>query len=60
MRNPKELEFQLAVYPASCSKGAAVTRDDGRKFTELYNLQHLKSSQLDKVSRVWISTIQRL
>jgi len=29
-----------------------VTPDDGRKFTELYNVQHLKSSQLDKVSRV--------
>ena len=37
-----------------------VTPDDGRKFTELYNVQHLKSSQLDKVSRVCISTIQRL
>src|SRR5262249_2895857 len=37
-----------------------VTPDEGRKFTELYNVQHLKSSQLDKVSRVCISTIQRL
>jgi type I restriction enzyme R subunit len=37
-----------------------VTPDDGRKFTELYNVQHLKSSQLDKVSRACISTIQRL
>src|SRR5215467_2469544 len=37
-----------------------VTPDHGRKFTELYNVQHLKSSQLDKVSRVCISTIQRL
>src|SRR5205814_1742143 len=37
-----------------------VTPDDGRKFTELYNVQHLQSSQLDKVSRVCISTIQRL
>jgi hypothetical protein len=37
-----------------------VTPDDGRKFTELYNVQHLKSSQLDKVGRVCISTIQRL
>jgi type I restriction enzyme R subunit len=37
-----------------------VTPYDGRKFTELYNIQHLKSSQLDKVSRVCISTIQRL
>src|SRR6516162_1212365 len=37
-----------------------VTPDDGRKFTELYNVQHLKSSQLNMVSRVCISTIQRL
>src|SRR5438477_12224253 len=81
---PKELEFQQAVYPASCSKGAAVTPDDGRKFTEPYNVQHLQrsqreavrhrrearrvdsrerinqSAQLDRVSRVCISTIQRL
>src|SRR5437763_14472145 len=81
---PKELEFQQAVCPASCSKGAAVTPDDGRKFTELYNVQHLQrsqreavrhrrearrvdareridqSAQLDRVSRVCISTIQRL
>jgi len=37
-----------------------VTPDDGRKFTELYNVQHLQSSKLDTVSRVCISTIQRL
>src|SRR5437879_1639604 len=37
-----------------------VTPDDGRKFTELYNVQHLLSAQLDRVSRVCISTIQRL
>ena len=37
-----------------------VTPDDGHKFTELYNVQHLKSSQLDKASRVCISTIERL
>ena len=61
-----------------------VTSDDGRKFTELYNIQHLQrsqrdavrhrreawrgdareridqSAQLDRVSRVCISTIQRL
>ena len=46
---PKELEFQQFVTP-----------DDGRKFTELYNVQHLQSAQLDRVSRVCISTIQRL
>src|SRR5437588_12305207 len=37
-----------------------VTPDDGRKFTELYNVQHLQSAQLNRVSRVCISTIQRL
>jgi len=37
-----------------------VTPDDGRKFTELYNIQHLQSAQIDTVSRVTISTIQRL
>jgi type I restriction enzyme R subunit len=37
-----------------------VTPDDGRKFTELYNIQHLQSPQIDTVSRVTISTIQRL
>jgi type I restriction enzyme R subunit len=37
-----------------------VTPDDGRKFTELYDVQHLQSAQLDRVSRVCISTIQRL
>src|SRR5213079_497442 len=37
-----------------------VTPDDGRKFTELYNVQHLQSAQLDRVSGVCISTIQRL
>src|SRR6266545_2720843 len=33
---------------------------DRGKFTELYNVQHLQSAQLDRVSRVCISTIQRL
>src|SRR5438874_52168 len=37
-----------------------VTPDDGRKFTELYNVQHLQSAHLDRVSRVCISTIQCL
>ena len=36
------------------------TPDDGRKFTELYNVQHLRSNKLDSVSRVCIGTIQRL
>ena len=36
------------------------TPDDGRKFTELYNVQHLTSNSIDGVSRVVISTIQRL
>jgi len=37
-----------------------ITPDDGRKFTELYNVQHLQSNTLDTVARVTISTIQRL
>jgi type I restriction enzyme R subunit len=36
------------------------TPDDGRKFTELYNVQRLLSNQIDSVSRVCITTIQRL
>jgi type I restriction enzyme R subunit len=36
------------------------TPDDGRKFTELYNVQHLYSNTLDPISRVCITTIQRL
>ena len=36
------------------------TPDDGRKFTELYNVQHLTSNTLDPVSKVCISTVQRL
>ncbi len=36
------------------------TPDDGRKFTELYNVQRLTSNALDPVSRVTITTIQRL
>ncbi len=37
-----------------------ITPDDGRKFTELYNIQHLTSNTVDPVSRVCITTIQRL
>ena len=37
-----------------------VPMDDNRKFTELYNVQRLKSSFADKGSQVCISTIQRL
>lgn len=36
------------------------TPDDGRKFTELYNVQHLTSNRIDPVARVVITTIQRL
>ncbi|XXY17163.1 type I restriction-modification enzyme R subunit C-terminal domain-containing protein [Sorangium sp. So ce216] len=42
-------EFQQYVAP-----------DDGRKFTELYNVQRLTSNKLDPVARVVITTIQRL
>ena len=36
------------------------TPDDGRKFTELYNVQLLRSGTIDPVSRVCIATIQRI
>jgi type I restriction enzyme R subunit len=36
------------------------TPDDGRKFTELYNVQRLRSNKIDPVARVVITTIQRL
>ena len=37
-----------------------ITPDDGRKFSELYNVQRLTSNVLDPVSKVSITTIQRL
>lgn len=37
-----------------------ITPDDGRKFVELYNVQHLNSNTIDPVNRVVITTIQRL
>jgi type I restriction enzyme R subunit len=37
-----------------------IAPDDGRKFSELYNIQHLQSNILDDVSKVHITTIQRL
>lgn len=36
------------------------TPDDGRKFTDLYNVQHLTTNRIDEVSKVCITTIQRL
>jgi type I restriction enzyme R subunit len=36
------------------------TPDDGRKFTELYNVQRLTSNKIDDVNKVVITTIQRL
>ena len=42
-------EFQQFVAP-----------DIGRKFSEVYNVQHLTSNNLDSVARVTICTIQRL
>ncbi len=36
------------------------TPGDGRKFTELYNIQHLQSNSIDLVSRVCIATVQRV
>lgn len=37
-----------------------ITPDDGRKFEDLYNIQHLTGKTIDPVNRVVISTIQRL
>lgn len=37
-----------------------LTPDDGRKFTELYNVQQLQSQTLDPVAKVVISTVQRM
>ncbi len=34
--------------------------DDGRQFTGLYNVQHLRSNQIDRDAKVVITTIQRL
>ena len=34
--------------------------DDGRLFTSLYNVQHLRSNKIDPVAKVTITTIQRL
>ncbi|WP_418222938.1 type I restriction-modification enzyme R subunit C-terminal domain-containing protein [Clostridium isatidis] len=39
---------------------AYIPNDDNRKFTELYNVQRLKSSYIASDSHVCISTIQRL
>jgi type I restriction enzyme R subunit len=39
---------------------AYITPDDGRKFTELYNVQRLTTNVIDPVSKVTITTIQRL
>jgi type I restriction enzyme R subunit len=36
------------------------TPDDGRKFTELYNVQRLTSNKIDDVNNVVVTTIQRL
>ena len=36
------------------------TPDEGRKFTELYNVQLLQSSRIDPMSKVCIATIQRV
>jgi type I restriction enzyme R subunit len=39
---------------------AYTPHDDSRKFTELYNVQRLRSSTIDPSSQVCISTIQRM
>ncbi len=39
---------------------AYTTPDDGRKFTDLYNVEHLSSNIIDDANAVCITTIQRL
>jgi type I restriction enzyme R subunit len=39
---------------------AYTTPDDGRKFTELYNVTNLTHNKVDPVNKVVITTIQRL
>jgi type I restriction enzyme, R subunit len=36
------------------------TPDDGRRFTDIYNVQHLQHNRIDPVARVCIPTVQRL
>lgn len=47
----KQAEQEFMAYTPS---------DDNRKFTELYNVQRLKSGYVSKDAQVCISTIQRL
>ena len=49
LRIPWDMQFQQYVTP-----------DTGRKFTELYNVQHLQDNRFDSTSEVCITTIQRL
>ena len=39
---------------------AYTTPDDGRKFTDLYNVEHLSSNVINEANSVCITTIQRL
>jgi hypothetical protein len=55
-RQMLRLKFQQAIYPASYSKGAAVTPDDGRKFTELYNV--LANAEKEKISPQRLSEME--
>ena len=73
--SPRSIACSSTPTPsASCSwwiRGTSASRpsrnscptcpnDDNRKFTELYNVQRLKSSFIAKDSQVCISTIQRM
>src|SRR5437773_7159887 len=60
VKTPSEGEARRVSAASANQFQQFVTPDDGRKFTELYNVQHLQSAKLDRVSRVCISTIQRL
>jgi type I restriction enzyme R subunit len=66
LRHAKAKRILFLVDRRNLGKQAAdaftnyVTPDDGRKFGELYVVQHLKSNKLDPAAKVVITTIQRL
>jgi len=54
-------EYGEAAVDGTWSRSEQFTvPGDGRKFTELYNIQHLQTNRLDPVANVVITTIQRL
>lgn len=59
----KECSFwltEITLESKRCGSLIAIQFLDGRLFTKVYNIQHLKSNSLDSVCKVCITTIQRL